>query len=154
VGTSRFQILDCVDVDGSSSGNPYRNTNQSRIFIVEELPDEPVARPPLQRPFASVPATFVSSRLLPPNNCSSFSSGEEEGRERPFVAVSRQTQLNWSLSQMTNTPFFVYQNYSPWSLVEKIITALKTNEGRSNLPSLEGGQIDQKLIERTCENPS
>jgi hypothetical protein len=120
VGTSRFRVVSCADQD--------QTLVDYKVFKVEELKDDPLTLPPIRRLFASNPSL------------------EQKG-DNIVDARSRQQQLAWNLSMVTPVPHFVYENVWPWKLVDKLVAALKANDGRGNLPSL--GDIDKKMLEPT-----
>jgi cereblon len=121
VGTSRFRVLSFVQQDP--------NLADYKVFKVEELKDEPLALPPIQRPLASPPFLVQEQRT-------------DDPIRNP---KSRQNQLAWNLSMLTPTPYFVYQIFWPWKLVDNLVAALKENDGQANLPCL--GEIDREVLE-------
>jgi hypothetical protein len=129
VGISRFRIVDCID-DGSN--NHQNNNHNNNIFIVEELIDEPIPRPMFQRPFSSSgPVTNQTSN----NRDNHENNTTTTTTSRSPLSNRKIQQFAWCMSQLTPVPYFVYERLSPWCLVEKIVTSLRTNEGRNNLPS-------------------
>jgi hypothetical protein len=142
VGTSRFRILSCIN-------------DEEDIFEVEELAEAS----PLRPPFSSVLLPFRGIRATRPL----VDGGEDEKSETKKEAAATTTTVStrlptlnerraWNLSQLTPLPYFLYRHRMPWSLVEKITTALKTNDGRDNLPSLGDDSIvtNRTKLERAC----
>jgi hypothetical protein len=129
VGTGRFKILSCV-------------SDRDDLFCVTELVEAKIPRPPW------------SNRLLPVryDACDSFSDESlttTEGtavRSRSNKMPRQANRVAWNLSLLTPLPYSVYQKTLPWSLVDKIATALRTHSGASgnpntNLPSLGDDSI-------------
>jgi hypothetical protein len=164
IGTSRFRILSCVNDDD----------NDCKIFKVVELNDEPLPRPP----FSTRPLPFRTQQYQrrrkrsrersSDEECSYNDEEEEDEKEKEeestaFVttvvdntnkrSIQRQTErMARNLSQLTAVPFFVYRHFLPWSIVEKIVMKLNSNDGRGNLPSLgKDGIISNRTnnLERT-----
>lgn len=139
VGSNRFRILSCV------------NDDDCHIFKIEELRDEPLPRPPistLSLPFRSRQLERQGrrrSQCSSDEECSSDDDGvdDDDGSKVDnssikTQSIQRQTEterMAWNLSQQTPVPYFVYMNWMPWSIVEKITILLNTNDGQSNLPS-------------------
>jgi len=129
VGTGRFKILSCV-------------SDRDDLFCVTELVEASVPRPPW------------SNRLLPVryDACDSFSdetlttTNGTVVRPRSNKMPRQANRVAWNLSLLTPLPYSVYQKTLPWSLVDKIATALRTHSGASgnpntNLPSLGDDSI-------------
>jgi hypothetical protein len=177
VGVSRFRIVGCVDDDDHGAGNGVINGGRrsgSNIFIVEDLNDRPLPRPPLCRPFSSVPwlrqATVMAGPTTDGNHggdsnvSDDYEDGSNDGNEDDddesktgqnevlLSSLRRQSHLACNLSQLTPVPYFVYQNLCPWSLVEKILVVLQSNNGRGNLPAL--GDVERTNLERTYNFPT
>ena len=142
VGTSRFRILSCIN-------------DEKDIFEVEELAEAN----PLRPPFSTVQLPFRGRRATRPL----VDDDENETSETKNQAASTITTVStrlptpsersaWNLSQLTPLPYFLYRNRMPWSLVEKITTALKTNNGKGSLPSLgdDSMMTNRTKLERAC----
>jgi hypothetical protein len=148
MGTSRFRIVDCVDDDDGQ----WRR-NGSNIFIVEELIDEPIPSPSLfQRPFSSGLSSLQQKETN--TEVTTNDTDEEEGSAMITTAYHRQNkthQFAWCMSQLTPTPYFVYEKTSPWCLVDKMVTSLQTNQGHNNLPSFGTGRSDDSIDRKNLE---
>uniref|UniRef100_A0A7S4APY0 CULT domain-containing protein n=1 Tax=Pseudo-nitzschia australis TaxID=44445 RepID=A0A7S4APY0_9STRA len=134
VGTSRFRILSCINEDED-------------IFEVEEIHADPLVRPPI----SSWTIPFRRQKIDDDDNDNDDDENSEEHSNKIGSITSsdfgtietRSTRLQtqtermaWNLSQLTPVPYFVYLRWMPWNLVDKIVEALQTNNGRGNLPSL------------------
>lgn len=121
VGTHRFRI-----VGTSSSQQDYGN----KIFRVEQMNDEPLCLPPIQRFFSSPPELRRTTK---------------QADEAPHNNIQIRHQYRaWCLSSITPIPYFVYQKTSCWRIVSEIVTTLDENEGRNHLPSL--GEISRETL--------
>jgi hypothetical protein len=59
-----------------------------------------------------------------------------------------------SYSQVTSIPYFVFAKLSPWSLMEQIVSLLKSRQGRGNLPILDtnvASSSSESDHEDTCD---
>jgi hypothetical protein len=144
VGTSRFRILSCIN-------------DEEDIFEVEELAEAN----PLRPPFSTVQLPFRGRRATIPlvNDDENENETSEINNEAASTTTTVSTRLPtpsersaWNMSQLTPLPYFLYRNRMPWSLVEKITTALKTNNGKGSLPSLgdESMVTNRMKLERAC----
>jgi len=168
VGSHRFRIVSCVN------NNDNVNDNACHICTIEELRDAPLPRPPIST--LSLPCRLRSRPLevtRPKKRSQGCSSNEEcnsddndddddddddDDNESKADKSPLQTQsiqrhtgierMAWNLSQQSPTPYFVYRNWMPWSIVDKITTLLHTQEGQSTLPSL-GNKNEDALFHRT-----
>lgn len=130
VGISRFRIIDIVG--DSRSRYDGRDGN---IFLVEDLIDSPMERPQ----FFPRPITSLS---------------DGRWRDSDSTISTRTRMLARSYSQVTSIPYFVFAKLSPWSLMEQIVSLLKSRQGRGNLPILDtnvASSSSESDHEDTCD---
>jgi len=121
VGTSRFRIVSCINEDEC-------------IYEVEELVESSFPRPP----FSSRSLSFAGADCKPATSSNNLTTlhSDPKAHLRSAKIPTPSQRISRNLSLLTPFPYNMYQHLTPWSLVEKIAAALRSNNGKGNFPSL------------------
>jgi hypothetical protein len=123
VGTGRFEFQKAISED-------------PLVWMVRELDDVPLMRPPIGRLVSSRPS-WLDRHDGDENDKKDDDKDNDDDKVKSTSTPTHQDQVIWNLSLLTPTPHFVYQRYWPWKIVDELKSLLSENRNGTNLPHLD-----------------
>ena len=161
VGVARFKILHVSKETLSASSFSFSSSSAARLCHVEEIIDAPLVRKsilPKPFPWVAIPPTTLGNqqrtRFVGDNGDDENSDKATYRRRRHHHhhwQRFRHQQHAWSLSMMTPIPYHVYEQLSPWKLVDDLVYMLQGEENNNNNNNLlsVGQSLTKDMLEPT-----